>query len=247
MLGVPRLRRRRARPGPPDAAEALAAAHHLLLGHGLAVAELRARPARPAQVSITLNPGMVRAGDRRRRRRGRRPPGSTGCRTGCGSTRCSAASTPPTSSRDTARVTDWSFVQDGDLAVISRADRRARRQLLQPRTSSTARAAPARRHGAASRAPAATTCASCRRAPAHRDGLAGRRDRPARAARAAAPRLPGMPMLITENGAAYDDEVVRRRRGARPRPGRLPAPAPARGAPRRSPTASTCAATSSGR
>jgi beta-glucosidase len=41
-------------PGRADGADALAASHHLLLGHGLAVRELRARVA-DAQVGLTLN------------------------------------------------------------------------------------------------------------------------------------------------------------------------------------------------
>ena len=54
VLAHPRLRRRRARPGPPAEPAPLAAAHHLLLGHGLAVAALRPAGAR-RQLGITLN------------------------------------------------------------------------------------------------------------------------------------------------------------------------------------------------
>ena len=46
-------------PGRTDDAEALAATHHLLLGHGLAVDALRGGPA-PATVGITLNLGPAR-------------------------------------------------------------------------------------------------------------------------------------------------------------------------------------------
>ena len=51
-------------PGHRDGREALAAAHHLLLGHGLAVARLREMGlGEGKQVGITLNPGRVHAAD----------------------------------------------------------------------------------------------------------------------------------------------------------------------------------------
>ena len=43
-------------PGRADAAAAVAASHHLLLGHGLAVDALRSVLAADAEVAITLNP-----------------------------------------------------------------------------------------------------------------------------------------------------------------------------------------------
>lgn len=52
-------------PGRRDPAAALAAAHHLLLGHGLAVEVLRDTPGLVGDVGITLNPyPVVAAGDR---------------------------------------------------------------------------------------------------------------------------------------------------------------------------------------
>lgn len=51
-------------PGHQDGAEALAAAHHLLLGHGLTVQRLRALGLdRPKQLGITLNPNTIHAAD----------------------------------------------------------------------------------------------------------------------------------------------------------------------------------------
>src|SRR5690606_30612963 len=46
-------------PGRTDPGAAVAAAHHLLLGHGLAVDALRARLRPDAEVGITLNPYPV--------------------------------------------------------------------------------------------------------------------------------------------------------------------------------------------
>ena len=58
-------------PGRTDGAAALAASHHLLLGHGLAVQALRERVP-DAQVGVTLNLYPVAGGPRRARHRGRR-------------------------------------------------------------------------------------------------------------------------------------------------------------------------------
>ena len=57
----------------------------------------------------------------------------------------------------------------------------------------------------------------------------------------------GVPLYVTENGAAFPDEQVGRRPGPRPRPHRLPRRALPRRAPRDARTAPTCAATSCGR
>src|SRR5690606_33207157 len=46
-------------PGAREGRGALAAAHHLLVGHGLAVQALRAALPGPAQVGITLNPDRL--------------------------------------------------------------------------------------------------------------------------------------------------------------------------------------------
>src|SRR3546814_12094261 len=51
-------------PGRIEPGAAVAAAHHLLLGHGLAVDALRASASSDAEISITLNPYPVVAADR---------------------------------------------------------------------------------------------------------------------------------------------------------------------------------------
>ena len=91
FLGL-RLRAARARARPTGAA-AVAAAHHLLLGHGLAVEAIRAG-APAAQVGITLNLYPVTPADDRPGVASTRPAGSTACRTAGSSTRCSAARYP---------------------------------------------------------------------------------------------------------------------------------------------------------
>ncbi|MFD8009077.1 glycoside hydrolase family 1 protein, partial [Streptomyces sp. NPDC059762] len=105
-------------PGRTDDAAALRAAHHLNLAHGWAVGALRETLPAGAEVSLTLNLHVVRAltesaEDRDAARRidavanrifldpvfrGRLPEDLV---------------------RDTAGVTDWAFVRDGDLAAIA--------------------------------------------------------------------------------------------------------------------------------
>ena len=105
-------------PGLHDDAAALSAAYHLLVAHGAGVAALRSALPSGAEVSITLNPALVRAlsdaeadlaaahkADLLANRifldplaKGRLPDDLV------------------TATRD---VTDWGFVRDGDLAAIS--------------------------------------------------------------------------------------------------------------------------------
>ncbi len=104
-------------PGRTDRSAALRAAHHLNLAHGMAVQALRDRLRADAQVSVTLNIHHVRP-----------LTGATPTRTrSAGSTRSPAGSScgpmlqgayPEDLFKDTAALTDWSFVQDGDLRRI---------------------------------------------------------------------------------------------------------------------------------
>lgn len=101
-------------PGIADAASALRAVHHLNLAHGAAVAAIR-EVLPEARVSVTLNLFVLR------------PVGSTGAEA---ARRIDAVANrvflgpmlegayPADVLRDTARITDWSFVEEGDLAVI---------------------------------------------------------------------------------------------------------------------------------
>lgn len=103
-------------PGRTDAAASLAAAHHLNLGHGLALGALREVVAKPdARYSVTLNLHAVR---------GSGPDAADSVR------RIQAVANrvftgpmlhgeyPADLMRDTAGITDWSFVLPGDLALI---------------------------------------------------------------------------------------------------------------------------------
>ena len=244
-------------PGRTEPAAALAAVHHLNLAHGLAGRALRdgRRPTAAAvgHAEPARDPARRRAdGDRDavRRHRRARPTGSS-------SARCSTAPTRPTCSPTPPRVTDWSFVQRRRRETIARAARRARRQLLLDRrwsapwdgVSPRVERRRAQDVGGTRRGSAATTSSSSAARPVHRDGL---EHRPRRAstellAATCTREYPGQPLMITENGAAFDDVVDADgavhdadRIDYLRRPHR-------RGRPRRSTRASTCAATSCGR
>jgi len=105
-------------PGRREPAAALAAAHHLNLGHGLAVQALRATVSRDAQVAVTLNLHQVR-------------PDTDGADDLDAARQVDAVANrvwlgpmldggyPQDLFDDTAEVTDWSFVHDGDEETIA--------------------------------------------------------------------------------------------------------------------------------
>ena len=104
-------------PGRTEPASALAAVHHLNLAHGLATSAIR-RTAPQAQVALTLNLAWVRpASDL--------PADADAVRRIDGlQNRVFLDPTmrgeyPADVLADTASVTDWAFVLDGDLALIS--------------------------------------------------------------------------------------------------------------------------------
>jgi beta-glucosidase len=102
-------------PGRTSASDALAAAHHLNLGHGLALAALRTA-APQARLSVTLNVHLVRAqgpGDQDAARR----VDAVGNRIFLGP--MLDAGYPVDLLEDTSAITDWSFVRDGDEATIA--------------------------------------------------------------------------------------------------------------------------------
>ncbi|MET0302464.1 MAG: GH1 family beta-glucosidase [Microbacteriaceae bacterium] len=98
-------------PGRTSGADALAAVHHLNLSHGLALPHIR-RNAPDALASVTLNFHVIRGDDDEARRRV--------------DALANRSFTSPMLRgvydddllADTAGVTDWSFVEDGDLETI---------------------------------------------------------------------------------------------------------------------------------
>ncbi|MGH3758491.1 GH1 family beta-glucosidase [Actinophytocola sp.] len=105
-------------PGRTDPALSLRAAHHLLLAHGAGTEALRAALPAQAQVSITLNLCAVMPG-------ATSPAATNAVRRidGLGNRLfldpLFRGHYPADVLRDTERLTDWSFVADGDLAVIA--------------------------------------------------------------------------------------------------------------------------------
>ena len=213
-------------PGRTDPAAAFAAVHHLLLGHGLAARRRCARPARRGRHHA--EPGAGRAGRPGRARPTRRP---SGCVDGLHNRHlpgpAAARALPGRRARAHGRFTDLAFIRDGDEAIINAADRPARASTTTTPTYVVGEARRARRRrrypgteGIAFRAPVGPV--TDMGWPIEPAGLTALLERLAR-------RLSGVPLLITENGAAFPTTAPSAgRRGARRRPGRLPRRAPAR-------------------
>ncbi|MFG6475336.1 GH1 family beta-glucosidase [Microbacterium sp. P06] len=103
-------------PGRGEPAAALAAVHHLNLAHGRAVQALRATSTGDPDYSVTLNFHVLRgrgdgAAEAMRRIDGLANRAFTGPML--------RGEYPVDLLEDTASVTDWSFVEDGDLATIA--------------------------------------------------------------------------------------------------------------------------------
>ncbi|OII66895.1 GH1 family beta-glucosidase [Streptomyces sp. CC77] len=199
-------------PGRTDPVDALRAAHHLNLAHGLAATALRARPPAAARIGIALNTCAVRA------------------RTGSGADldarrRIDALANrvftgpllhgayPDDLLAGTARLTDWSFVRAGDEAAV-------RRDPLDwlgvnyyaPTIVSAAGGGPGSSaddgHGASDHSPwPGAEDVSFHQQPGERTDMGwgvdptGLYDLLTRWSREA----PGLPLMVTENGAAYPD------------------------------------------
>ncbi|MEU0391368.1 GH1 family beta-glucosidase [Streptomyces sp. NPDC006208] len=200
-------------PGRTDPVAALRAAHHLNLGHGLAVQALRsALPAR-AQISVSLNPSVVRAasdapGDHDARRR----IDALANRIFAGPLLKGAY--PQDLIADTASLTDWSFVQGSDPSVIRQRLDWLGLNYYAPAVVSAPdpdrRAGPRRDgHAPSDHSPwPASERVVFHQPPGERTALgwsvdpSGLYDLLLHYAREA----PGLPLMITENGAAYDDK-----------------------------------------
>ncbi|MEV7212986.1 GH1 family beta-glucosidase [Kitasatospora cineracea] len=199
-------------PGRTDPAAALAAHHHLLLAHGLGTAALRAELPDTAQVSLTLNLAAVR-------------PLSTDPADLDAARRIDGlanrifldpvfrGSYPEDVLADTAHVTDWAFVRDGDLAEISRpidslginyytptvvaAEERSDAAEDGPRGDGHQGPSPWPADQGIRFLPAPGT-RTAMGWPVDADGLYELLTR-------LRDDLPGVPLLVTENGAAYED------------------------------------------
>jgi beta-glucosidase len=200
-------------PGRTDQVAVLRAAHHLNLAHGLGTQALRAvLPAR-ARTGISLNPSVVR-------------PLTSSAADADAARRIDALANrifsgpllhgayPEDLLADTAALTDWSFVEPGDEALAhQRLDMLGINYYTPAVVSHTAATDPAAPradgHGASGHSPwpAADTVAF-HQPPGERTAMewsidpSGLYDLLVRYGREA----PGVPLYITENGAAYDDK-----------------------------------------
>lgn len=202
-------------PGRTEPAAALAAAHHLNLAHGFGARAVRETLGDAATLSLTLNLHVVRPDD----------PSSAEDRDAARQIDALAnrvflepvldGQYPQDLLADTAHVTDWSFVQDGDLAVVHTgldvlglnyySTQRVRRYVPDHEKAA------ADGHGASAHSawvgadsveflaqPGPYTAMGWNIDPSGMvDMLLGIHE-----------RYPGLPMMITENGAAFDDVVT---------------------------------------
>ncbi len=103
-------------PGRTSGADALAAVHHLNLAHGLAVPEIRREATNDPDVSITLNFHVIREGNEETGAEAKRRIDALANR--AFTMPLLRGEYPADLLLDTAGVTDWAFVRDGDLAQI---------------------------------------------------------------------------------------------------------------------------------
>jgi beta-glucosidase len=199
-------------PGRTNGAAALAAMHHLNLAHGLAVPEIRRAARNSPEVSATLNfhvprPGSDDAEEAMRRidavaNRSFTEPILRGAY-------------PDDLLLDTAGVTDWAFVHDGDLAKIASPidllgvnyystvtvrewNGRSPRVGNDGHGAASGSPFPGSEHVEFLPQPGPTTDMGWNIAPDALEELLLRLSRD----------YPETPLLVTENGAAFPDEVV---------------------------------------
>jgi len=196
-------------PGRSDAADSLSAVHHLMLAHGLGARALREKLPADAQLSITLNPVSPRpASDSDADRDAVRRIDGIGNRVFLEP--MFRGHYPADVIADTAKLTDWSFVLDGDLPIIAAPIdilginyyQRAIIAAYDPDDGRGGSRAEGPWVGCESAqflpVPAPVTTMGW---PVDASGLYDVLMRLHR-------DYPGVPVYITENGAAYDDEVV---------------------------------------
>ncbi|GLZ04559.1 beta-glucosidase [Actinomadura sp. NBRC 104412] len=192
-------------PGRTDPAAALAAAHHLNLAHGLASRELRAA-APDAQHSITLNlhhlrgePEAVRRVDAVANRVFLDPLTGRGY--------------PSDLLEDTAAITDWGFVRDGDEKTVAAPLDTLGVNYYSPTLVRLWDGASPRDHADGHKQGEASPFVGCDdvefvEQPGPRTAMGWPVD--ATGLEELLLRLhrdhPGLPLVITENGAAYRDE-----------------------------------------
>jgi beta-glucosidase len=194
-------------PGLTDPELSLRAAHHLLLAHGLGTSALRAELPAETQLSITLNMAAVM-------------PGATSPEATAAVCRIDGLANrlfldplfnghyPADVQRDTARITDWGFVRDGDLEIIS-----APIDLLGINYYTPTLVDVVEPGGALDEGPSAwPACEHIRFVPQPGPATAMGWTIDAQGLRQVVHRVheeyAPIPLMITENGAAFDDQLA---------------------------------------
>ncbi|MCM1974799.1 MULTISPECIES: GH1 family beta-glucosidase [unclassified Streptomyces] len=199
-------------PGRTEPVAALRAAHHLNLAHGLGTKALRSvMPARN-QVAVSLNSSVVRAASD--------DPADLAARqriddlaNGIFHGPMLHGAYPQTLLADTGRLTDWAFVEDGDLDLIKQPLDALGLNYYTPTLVSSAASAPAGPradgHGESAHSPwPGADDIAFLQTPGERTEMgwtidpSGLHELIMRYTR----EVPGLPIYITENGAAYDDK-----------------------------------------
>lgn len=197
-------------PGRTDPVDALRAAHHLNLGHGLAVQALRERLPADARLSVTLNLHLVRPlTDSEADRDAARRIDGLANRVFTGPMLEGAY--PEDVVADTSSLTDWSFVQDGDPALIHRPLDFLGVNYYSPTLVSHHEGPPAHGsdgHGASEHSPwPAADNVAFHQTPGPRTAMGWTIDPQGLYELLMRVRAdhPELPLMITENGAAFDD------------------------------------------
>jgi beta-glucosidase len=198
-------------PGRTDPVAALRAAHHLNLGHGLATTALRSQISPRAQVSVCLNLHQVRpASDSTADHDAARRIDALGGRIFTGPMLLGRY--PDDIIADTARVTDWSFVADGDLEAVHQPLDALGLNYYTPAVVYAVEPGDERvrsdGHGKGEHSPwPGADDIGFHQPPGDRTAMgwavdpSGLFDMLTRLSR----EYPGLPLLVTENGAAFDD------------------------------------------
>jgi beta-glucosidase len=195
-------------PGRTEAGTALRAAHHLLLGHGLAVRVLRERLNRSAEISVVLNLCAVRgATDSEADRDAVRRIDGLANRLFLGPLLRGAY--PADVLADTTAVCDWSFVDSEDLRAIAAPIDLLGVNYYQPTLVTAATRGTEPERGARPSAWPGAIGVRFLRPPGPVTDMGWPVD--AGGLRAVLIRLhrdhPTLPLMVTENGAAYPDQV----------------------------------------
>jgi beta-glucosidase len=182
-------------PGRTEPEVSFAAAHHLLLGHGLAVQALRAAGA--SQIGITLNLAPVLSDD------AEAASIVDGLQNRIFLDPVLRGEYPADVVERAGRFTDWSFVKDGDLEIISQPIDLLGVNYYNPQTVTGRADEPANPVYPGSEGiafPGADAPKTAMGWPVQPFGLTDLLVRLSH-------DYPGTPLIITENGAAFDDVV----------------------------------------